>query len=204
VARGCCVVAVSRGGVGTVTEVGDNEPVNDHREPNDPEHSGGGDGDAERERVSRIGWTLVAIQFALLIALVLLPKRRGLELPPDLFDVLGLLLMIAGLAIVLIAFLSMGSALTPTPVPVDSAALRTHGVYSRVRHPIYVGILVGALGFTIAVGSLWQVLLTVILAGFFAAKASWEDRLLAEKHGVAWYDYADHVGGFLPRFRSHR
>lgn len=156
------------------------------------------------ERTSRIGWGLVVVQFALLAALVFLPKRRGLELPPDLFDVLGVALMILGLALVLIAFLGMGSALTATPVPLETAALRTSGIYSVVRHPIYVGLLLAALGFTVAVGSLWQVVVLVLLAVFFAGKATWEDRLLAEKHGVAWFDYADHVGGFWPRFRSDR
>ena len=159
-------------------------------------------GPAERRR--RIGWALVAIQIALLGAFVLLPKRRSLFAPPDLLDVLGFLLMIGGLALVLIALVSLGPALTPSPVPQESAALRTAGIYSLVRHPVYSGILVAALGFTLAVGSIWQVVLWVALAVFFAAKAFWEDRLLAEKHGVAWFDYADHVGGFIPRFWGSR
>ena len=47
-------------------------------------------------------------------------------------------------------------------------------------------------------------LLWVALAAFFYGKAFWEDRLLAEKHGVAWFDYADHVSGFVPRFWGSR
>ena len=50
----------------------------------------------------------------------------------------------------------------------------------------------------------WQVLLWVALVVFFYAKAFWEDRLLAEKHGVAWFDYADHVSSFIPRFWGSR
>lgn len=156
------------------------------------------------ELQSRLGWGLVVVQFILLIALVLLPKRRGLDLPPDLLDVLGFVLMTLGLAIVLIAFLGLGSALTATPVPLHSAALRTGGIYSVVRHPIYVGLLIAALGFTLAVGSIWQVVVLILLGAFFAGKALWEDRLLAEKHGAPWFDYADHVGGFWPRFRRDR
>ena len=152
----------------------------------------------------RIGWALVGVQAVLLVAFVLLPKRRSLLAPPDVLDVLGVVLMIAGLALTLIALLGLGAALTPTPVPQEGAALRTRGIYSYVRHPIYVGILLAALGFTLAVGSLWQVLLWVVLAVFFYAKAFWEDRLLAARHGVAWFDYADHVGGFIPRFWGQR
>jgi len=158
----------------------------------------------DEERNRRIGWALVIAQVLLLILFVVLPKRRSLFAPPDLLDVLGIILMIAGLAVLLIALLSLGSALTPTPVPQDGAALRTGGIYSVVRHPVYVGILLAALGFTLAVGSLWQVILLVAMAVFFYAKAFWEDRLLAERHGVAWFDYADHVSGFIPRIRGSR
>ncbi len=151
-------------------------------------------------RNRRIGWALVAAQAVLLILFVVLPKRRGLLVPPDVLDVFGIILMIAGLAVFLIALLNLGAALTPTPVPQEGAALRTGGIYSLVRHPIYSGILVAALGFTLAVGSIWQVLVWLTLVVFFYAKAFWEDRLLAEKHGVALLDYADHVSSFVPRF----
>ena len=145
-------------------------------------------------RQRRIGWALVVMQIALLVAFVVAPRRRGLLSPPDVLDVLGILLMIAGL----------GLALIPTPVPQRSAALRTGGIYALMRHPVYTGILVAALGYTLAVGSLWQVLLLIALVVFFVAKAFWEDRLLADKHGVAWYDYADHVGSFVPRIWGSR
>lgn len=151
-----------------------------------------------------IGWVLVGVQALLLILLVLLPKRRSLFAPPDFLDVLGIILMVGGLALVIVSLVSLGAALTPTPVPQESAALRTKGVYSLVRHPVYSGILVAALGFTLAVGSIWQVIMWVALALFFSAKAFWEDRLLAEKHGVAWFDYADHVSSFIPRFWGSR
>lgn len=156
------------------------------------------------ERNRRIGWALVTVQIVLIALFVILPKRRSLFAPPDFLDVLGIVLMIAGLTIALIALVNLGAALTPTPVPQEGAALRTGGIYAVVRHPVYVGILVAALGFTLAVGSLWQVLLWVALAIFFGAKAHWEDRLLGERHGVAWFDYADHVSGFIPRIRGPR
>lgn len=159
---------------------------------------------AAADRVRLIGWVLVGVQALLLILFVLLPKRRSLFAPPDFLDVLGIVLMVGGLALVIVSLVSLGAALTPTPVPQESAALRTRGIYSLVRHPVYSGILVAALGFTLAVGSLWQVVLWVALAVFFYAKAFWEDRLLAEKHGVAWFDYADHVSSFIPRFWGSR
>lgn len=159
---------------------------------------------AAADRVRLIGWVLVGAQVLLLVLFVALPKRRSLFAPPDFLDVLGIILMIGGLAIVIVSLVSLGAALTATPVPQESAALRTQGIYALVRHPVYSGILVAGLGFTLAVGSIWQVVLWVTLAVFFYAKAFWEDRLLAEKHGVAWFDYADHVSSFIPRFWGSR
>ncbi len=153
---------------------------------------------------SQVGWILVGVQGVLLLALVLLPWRRPLSWPLDVLDILGLVLMVAGLALLLISFMSLGRALTPTPIPVEGAGLRTRGIYGVIRHPIYVAVLVAALGFTLAVGSVWQVIVWCALLGFFLGKAFWEDRLLAERHGVAWYDYADHVGGFFPRVWGSR
>ena len=159
--------------------------------------------DAAR-RVRRVGWLLVSVQIVLLALLVVLPRRGSLAWPPGVLEVLGVALMVGGLTLLLMSLVTMGSALTPTPVPVDGAALRTAGIYSVVRHPIYVGLLIAALGFTIAVGSLWQVLILLVLCVFLYAKSFWEDRLLAERHGATWFDYADHVGGFVPHLRGNR
>lgn len=156
--------------------------------------------------VARLGWILVAIQVALLLAFILAPKRQSLSdlWPPTLAEIVGGILLGIGIAIIAVAILGLGSALTATPVPQEGAALRTGGIYSVVRHPIYVGIIIAALGFLITMGSWWQFALWIALIIFFLAKASWEDGLLADRHGVKWYDYADHVGGFIPRLRSLR
>ncbi len=154
----------------------------------------------KRDRVATIGWMLVSLQFLLLIALLVVPWRRSLGdlWPPDVTAVIGVLFLIGGLVISSLAFVRLGSALTPTPVPVSGMALRTNGIYAWVRHPIYSGILLAALGFTIAVGSVWQVFVWVLLVVFFIGKSMWEDLLLSEVHGVTWYEYADRTGGLIP------
>ena len=159
--------------------------------------------DAARH-VRRVGWLLVSVQVVLLVLLVVLPRRGSLAWPPGVLEVLGVAFMVGGLTILLMSLITMGAALTPTPVPVDGAALRTAGIYSVVRHPIYVGLLIAALGFTIAIVSLSQVLILLVLCVFLYAKSFWEDRLLAERHGANWFDYADHVGGFVPHLRGNR
>ena len=57
---------------------------------------------AAADRVRLIGWVLVGVQALLLILFVLLPKRRSLFAPPDFLDVLGIVLMVGGLALVIV------------------------------------------------------------------------------------------------------
>ena len=153
-----------------------------------------------RDRIATIGWMLVSLQALLILALLVAPWRRSIGdlWPPDLTGVIGVVFLVAGLLVVGLGLIRLGSALTPTPVPLGGMNLRTTGIYGWVRHPIYSGILLAGLGFTIAVGSVWQVFVWVLLVVFFVGKSMWEDLLLSEVHGVTWYEYADRTGGLFP------
>lgn len=146
---------------------------------------------------ARLGWLLVVLQFVLLAVLALLPHRTATLLSLA----VGVPLMAAGVVLGLAASRRLGSALTPTPVPIADAGLRTDGVYSNVRHPIYSAILLAALGFTVALGSWWTLLALGVLAAFFTVKYHWEDRLLAQEYGTAWQDWAARTGALVPRLR---
>lgn len=147
---------------------------------------------------SRIGWLLVVLQFALLAVLVLLPWRA----PTLLSLAIGVPLAAAGIVLGLSASRRLGRALTPTPVPIEGAGLRTDGPYARVRHPIYSAILLLALGFVVAVGSAWSLGCALVLLAFFIAKARWEDRLLHAEYGPEWEAWAARTGGLVPRMPS--
>ncbi len=73
----------------------------------------------------------------------------------------------------------------------------TSGIYSQVRHPIYSGLLVGALGLVVLGGSVWQIVVWVALLALLMVKSRWEERMLA----VAHPDYAAYgatTGRFVP------
>jgi protein-S-isoprenylcysteine O-methyltransferase Ste14 len=84
---------------------------------------------------------------------------------------LGILLAIAGLV-------SLGSALTPFPRPLANARLRQSGVYGRVRHPIYGGLVLASLGWSLSWLSLPGLLCAVVVFLFFDRKSAFEERLL--------------------------
>lgn len=150
---------------------------------------------------SASGWALVGVQALLLLALVLAPTRRGISAlwPPDVAGVAGVLLIVAGIIVGLLAARELSSALTPTPVPREGERLRTSGIYAWVRHPIYTAVLTAALGYTVAIGGRWQLLITALLAVFFVAKSRWEDSLLASEHGAEWEEYQRRTSALIPR-----
>jgi protein-S-isoprenylcysteine O-methyltransferase Ste14 len=142
------------------------------------------------------GWAAVAIQFVALAGIVLSPGDPT-AVPPWV-SWSGIALMILGGAIMLVAFLNLGSALTPTPVPVAGAGLRTSGLYSRIRHPIYTGLLTLAVGVVLRSPGPWPVFWLLVLAVILTTKSVWEERMLS----AAYPDYERYrsgTGRFLPR-----
>ncbi len=147
-----------------------------------------------------VGWTLVAIQGLLLVALVIAPHTDT-----NIARVaVGALLIAAGAVIGTRAGLRLGPALTPTPVPLAGASLRTDGPYSAVRHPIYAAVLLAALGFTVAVGSVWTWLVMGLLTAFFWGKSRWEDTLLQQAHGPEWELWRARTGALIPHLTRRR
>ena len=84
---------------------------------------------------------------------------------------LGTLLSLAGLA-------ALGRNLTPFPRPPAHARLRQSGVYGIVRHPIYSGLILASLGWSVAWLSLPGLLFCVIVLLFFDRKSAFEEEFL--------------------------
>jgi protein-S-isoprenylcysteine O-methyltransferase Ste14 len=146
-----------------------------------------------------IGWLLVILQFVLLIVLVLLPRRE----PTLLSMAIGVPILAAGLVLGLQAMRRLGPALTPTPVPISDAGLRTTGPYRYVRHPIYTSILLMGLGYVIVAGTWASVAGLAALLLLFWGKSSWEDRLLHAEYGTAWEEWAGRTGALVPSWHRH-
>jgi protein-S-isoprenylcysteine O-methyltransferase Ste14 len=53
------------------------------------------------------------------------------------FGVLGLLIAVAGVLLVVLGVLALGSSFTPLPRPRTRTRLRQHGIFGLVRHPVY-------------------------------------------------------------------
>lgn len=133
-------------------------------------------------------------QFVLLAAILLVPSRlAGLPVWPEALRwagaALGIMLGLAGVGVAMAAARTLGASLTPFPRPRDGATLVQHGIYGLVRHPIYSGIVLGALGWSLLRASLPSLLLTLVLALFFDRKARREEAWLLE----AYPGYRDYM-----------
>lgn len=111
--------------------------------------------------------------------------------------VAGGLAFAGGLGLLLAGGAGLGSQLTPFPRPVATGELRQDGVYGLVRHPIYGGVLLGLLGWTL-VSSPLALAPLALACGFFDAKRRREEAWLLEQF-PGYPEYRERVPRrFLP------
>lgn len=97
------------------------------------------------------------------------------------FTLIGILIGIYGLALFVQGAVALGSSLTPFPRPSEGAAFREHGIYGRVRHPIYGGVLLMALGWSLSLSPL-ALGATVLLWILLELKSRHEESMLLERY----------------------
>ena len=145
------------------------------------------------------GWVL--LQFVLL-GLVALGGVR-MESQPDgpiawALVLLGLVMAIGGFTLVVRGLRDLGRNLTPVPYPRDGAELVETGVYRRVRHPIYGGLIAMAVAWGLMNASLLTLLLAAVLALFFDLKSRREEAWLQARYG-RYAEYMQRTHRFFPR-----
>ena len=134
------------------------------------------------------GWVLGQV---VLVAAILLSAAFGPGAPDSVAVVAyaaGGLLIALGVLLVVAGATGLGSSLTPFPAPRAGGELITAGIYRRVRHPMYGGGILFALGWSILTGSAAGLVLTAGLVLFFELKSRREERWLADRYaGYAEY-----------------
>ena len=112
----------------------------------------------------------------------------------------GSLLAIAGAVLVFRARAALGSAWSLVPMADRGAGLITTGPYRFVRHPIYLGLVLVAVGEAIAFAN-WPAL-SIALGGAlptFAWRARAEETLLGRTFGESYARYRKQARMIIPR-----
>lgn len=143
--------------------------------------------DQEVERLGRT-WTtssvvvprlLVALQMIVLAAfgaVVVVTGGMGDSSVPAV--VAGSLVAAGGVVLSAVAARALGPALSPLPEPRQGTGLVVSGPYGYVRHPIYSGLVVAAVGVAVASGSVWVWVAAAVVAVFFWLKSVFEESRL--------------------------
>jgi protein-S-isoprenylcysteine O-methyltransferase Ste14 len=111
--------------------------------------------------------------------------------------VIGLLLGSAGLLLVFAGIASLGRNLTIFPQPRPDSTLVESGAYAYVRHPIYSGAILGAVGWALVWASPAALLYALILFLFFDVKSRREEKWLVERF-PAYASYQRRVHKLIP------
>jgi len=139
------------------------------------------------------------ILFGLIFAAPFLTRQwSGWPAPWDTIGrVSGILLIGAGGLLAMAGLASLGSNLAAVPHPKDDATMVEHGAYKIVRHPIYSGIILGALGWGLFMNSWLALLLALGLLLFFDIKSRREEKWLSAKFNN-YPSYQQRVRKLLP------
>jgi protein-S-isoprenylcysteine O-methyltransferase Ste14 len=78
------------------------------------------------------------------------------------------------------------------------------GVFSVVRHPVYLGCILFYLGLLILTLSLVAAIIWIVIIVFYHVIAKYEEGLLAKKFGKEYEQYMQTVPMWIPRLKSKR
>jgi protein-S-isoprenylcysteine O-methyltransferase Ste14 len=148
------------------------------------------------------GEWLVVIQ-VVLIGLVFLGPRTVSGWPAWPFPflqacmILGSMFMVGGGVLFFAGLVRLGPGLTPLPYPKDGAELVQTGPFALVRHPIYSGGLMLALGWALLIQGWLTLGYVVVLFAFLDVKSRREERWLAERFPT-YASYQQRVRKLIP------
>jgi protein-S-isoprenylcysteine O-methyltransferase Ste14 len=143
------------------------------------------------------GESWVLAQAILFLVFITVPQVAGPWPYARAFTLAGWLCFLLGVGVALLSARRLGRSLTPFPRPLEHGELVTGGIYGWVRHPIYLGVLLVALGIALITASLLRLLLTLALFVFFDRKARREEIWLEQKY-PEYRDYRRRVKRLIP------
>jgi protein-S-isoprenylcysteine O-methyltransferase len=112
-------------------------------------------------------------------------------------SVIGVVLCAAGMALLVWARHRLGRNWSPTVAKKEGQELVTSGPYRYVRHPMYFGGLIAAIGSAIVCGGAF-VFLLVILGAIFIRRVGAEDKLMAQLFPEEYPDYKKRTKALIP------
>ena len=111
---------------------------------------------------------------------------------------IGFALTAAGIAFAIWARFNLGGNWSGTVTVKEGHTLVRTGPYRLVRHPIYTGLLLAALGSGIVAGEVRCLLALALLVVEFKRKSLLEERFMIEQFGAQYLDFRREVKALIP------
>ena len=113
-------------------------------------------------------------------------------------NALGLMLLIVGLTIVVVAHLTLKRSYSSTLVIREDHQLVTNGIYHYVRHPVYLGSLIAIMGAPMYGASGYGALVLSALVPLILLRIRIEEGLLIEQFGDEYSAYRARTKSLVP------
>ncbi|MDD9933548.1 MAG: DUF1295 domain-containing protein [Myxococcales bacterium] len=144
-------------------------------------------------------WTVVLL---LAIAVwtglaALAPGQLGIWTAPALLTHAGLAAFAVALVVMALAQAQMGASWR-IGIDDEQTALVTRGLYGRIRHPIYSGVLLALLGLLLVTPAPWTIALALFGYVLIAIQSRLEDDHMLAQHDTEFAQWAARTGRFIP------
>lgn len=147
------------------------------------------------------GWVIVqSILMTAVIVLAVLFPGDWTQIP---VIAIGAVLFVVGGYVGIAGVMVLGRNRTPFPQPRTDSELVQHGIYARVRHPLYTSVMLASLGWALIWQSVAAFIAALTLIPFFHAKALREEHGLCEQF-PSYVNYMKRVPRFVPGLRTKR
>ncbi|HMF30937.1 MAG TPA: isoprenylcysteine carboxylmethyltransferase family protein [Candidatus Lokiarchaeia archaeon] len=121
------------------------------------------------------------------------------SLMSDPWIICGLVIIAIGLVVETASMFTLGENFR-IAFPREETTLVTHGIYRTVRNPIVLSVFLFVIGTFLVCPNLLTLVNLIGNLITFNAKATDEERFLAERFGSEWNAYVRHSGKYLPIF----
>ncbi len=141
---------------------------------------------------------MVMLQFLLFAFYFLLPSFN-FYYHHQFLKISAVIICVSGIIICGIAVLQLNIHLSALPSPRKNSPLITTGIFKYMRHPIYTGIFLTALGYAFYIGSITKLIVAILLILLFTVKSSYEEKMMQNKF-PEYEDYKNKTAKFFPFF----
>lgn len=146
----------------------------------------------------RTDYVFVTIQLILFAIYFLVPLKLQAD-AKIVYAYAGIVILFTGLFLIMTAIIQLNKNISAFPTPVKNAQLITNGVFKFIRHPIYAGIILSAVGYGLFFSDIFKLMMSFVLLVFFDMKSNYEEQKLSEKFPDYTF-YQTRTGKFTPPF----